>query len=694
MSSAPLLIEIGCEEIPAGVVGPGAQALLDAIVALLDGAGVAHGAAQSLGTPRRLTAHIADVVLEQPNREELLTGPPIRAAKDGAGNWTQAAIGFARGQGVDIAALFELETAKGVYVAARKQIQGVATLRLVGEKLPEILRTLPFPKRMRWGARPETFARPIHWIVALLGEQVIEAEFAGVKSGNLSRGHRFFHNQPVTVTADLASYNAALMAAKVMVDPEDRQNVILDGIRELSKEAGGIWREDVGTLETVKYLIEWPLPLLGHFDPDFLSIPHEVIFTTLRENQKLFTVRDKDGAMLPCFIAVANTLTEQSRATVAKGNTRVVSSRLADARFFVQEDTKTPLVAKVPLLESRLYLQGLEKPTLGDKVRRMGELARTCAAAICPDEQGAVQRATFLCKADLATKVVFEFPELQGFIGSDYARRDGEQTEVVAAIAEHYQPRFALDLIPQTPVGKVVSLADKLDTLAACFSLGLQPTGSQDQYGLRRAALGVLRILAELPGATSLRVLLEAAVAQVQDGVDPARVTELLSFMRARLAALFMQDFPTDLVEAVLDAGFDDVHTVRPRLQALNTLRQGDGFAPLAAAFKRIGNIVRKNAAELPEHDAIQPALLALPAERRLFDAMMATRGLVQQAMAAGDYPAACSRLVEVKPAVDGFFDDVMVMADDLAVRQNRLALLRECASLFAPLADFARIQA
>ncbi len=698
MSSAPLLLEIGCEEIPAGVVGPGAEALLAAVVGLLDGAGVAHGQAQWLGTPRRLTVHIADVALEQPNREELLTGPPIRAAKDAAGNWTQAALGFAKGQGVDITALYELETPKGAYVAAKKQVQGVATVQLVGAKLPDILRTLPFPKRMRWGARPETFARPIHWIVALLGEAVIDAEFAGVRSGDQSGGHRFYHNHPVTVTADLTAYKSALWNVKVMVDPAERRQVILRGIAQLAAEAHGTWHEDQQTLETVVQLVEWPAPLLGTFSKDFLEIPAPVIRTTLRENQKLFTLAGPDGLLLPHFIAVANTLSEASRATVAKGNTRVVSSRLADARFFVQEDTKKPLADKVALLQNRLYMQGLAEPTLRDKVARLERLALTFAELACPAELDDVRRAALLCKADLSTKVVFEFPELQGFIGADYARRDGEHSEVVAAIAEHYQPRFAGDALPTSGAGAVLALADKLDAIAACFALGLVPTGTQDPYALRRAALGVLRILGEAGVGLELQFVIGQAVRAVLPtpafDLNGAQICgDIKGFFRARLLALHAQDFPTDLVEAVLDAGFDQVQTVLPRLRALNALRQGDGFAPLAAAFKRIGNIVRKQG-ELPPGTRVRPELFALPAENRLFEAMQATGALVLQAIENGDFPMACSRLVEVKPAVDAFFDDVMVMADDVAVRHNRLALLHGCASLFAQLADFARIQA
>ena len=699
MSSAPLLIEIGCEEIPAGVVGPGADALLQAIVGLLDGAGVAHGAALWLGTPRRLTVHVADVALEQPNREELLMGPPIRAAKDANGQWTQAALGFAKGQGVDVTALYELETPKGVYVAAKKQVLGVKMMQLIGEKLPEILRVLPFPKRMRWGARPETFARPIHWMVALLGEGVIDTEFAGVKSGDHSRGHRFYFNQPVAVSADLAAYKAALWDAKVMVDPAERRHVILRGIAQLAAEAGGTWHEDQQTLDTVVQLVEWPAPLLGTFSSDFLAIPAPVIRTTLRENQKLFTLAGPDGALLPHFIAVANTLSEASRATVAKGNTRVVSSRLADARFFVHEDTKTPLVDKVALLQNRLYMQGLAEPTLRDKVARLERLSLAFAELACPEQLADVQRAALLCKADLSTKVVFEFPELQGFIGADYAQRDAESAGVVTAIAEHYQPRFAGDALPTTRASAVLALADKLDAIAACFSLDLVPTGTQDPYALRRAALGALRILGETGVALGLRFVVEQAVRAVlptvtYDASGRQTVDAIVAFFRGRLAAMHAQEFPIDLVEAVLDSGFDHVETVLPRLRALNTLRQGDGFAPLAAAFKRIANIVRKNGAELPADYAIVPQRFVLPAEQRLYDAMQQTGALVLAAIENGDYVAACSRLVEVKPAVDAFFDDVMVMVDDSAVRHNRLALLRGCASLFAQLADFARIQA
>lgn len=697
--TAPLLLEIGCEELPAGVVGPAAEALRAAVVAALDEAAIAHGEAIWLGTPRRLTVHVLNVALEQPDRTETLTGPPLRAAKNPAGEWTQAALGFAKGQGVDLSALYELETPKGPYLAAQRTLPGRPTEQLLAEKLPEILRTLPFPKRMRWAARPETFARPIHWLVALLGQTQVQTEYAGVQTGRQSRGHRFYHPQPLDVTADLDAYKSTLWQAKVMVDPAERRRVILRGIQQLAAEANGLWHEDPETLDTVVQLVEWPAPLLGTFAAEFLEIPAPVIRTTLRENQKLFTLTAKDGALLPHFIAVANTLSEESRAVVAKGNTRVVSARLADARFFVQEDTKTTLESKLPELQKRLYLQGLPKNTLADKVERIRDVATKLASQLAPDAEAHTRRAAELCKADLATRMVFEFPELQGFVGADYARRDGEDPQVVQAIAQHYQPRFGGDALPDEPVGQLVALADKLDALASCFVLGLTPTGTQDPYALRRAALGVLRLLAEtnlgisLGKATTLAVQAITEIPPKSDAHDEQILEQLRLFFRGRLLSMHTQEFPTDLVEAVLEAGFDNVASVRPRLLALDSLRQTDGFAPLAAAFKRASNIVQKQGGELPADFEVNPATLTVQAEQTLHTTMAAIRSQVAAAIQEADYPQACQHLVALKPAVDAFFDQVMVMADDVQVRLNRLALLRDCTKMFAPLADFARIQ-
>lgn len=692
------LFELGCEEIPAGVVPVAGQALLDAITQTLDGAGIAHGDARWLGTPRRLVVHVQAVALQQPDRTEVLTGPPWKAAKTPDGAWSKAAEGFAKGQGLDLTALTEVDTPKGPYVGAHKTTAGRPTAQVLAEQLPTILRNLPFPKRMRWGREREAFVRPVHWLVALLGGQVLEFTFAGVPSGNQSWGHRFYANRALPASADLDAYQTTLLDAKVMLDQQARRHAILRGIEQLSKEAGGAWVEDQGTLDVVTHLTEWPAPLLGEFDPAFLEIPAPVIRTTLRENQKLFTLTAPDGSLLPKFIAVANTLSEQSRAAVAAGNARVVSARLSDARFFVQEDCKQALESYLPRLADRIYLQGLG--SLGDRVVRVTALAGAIARHLCPQDVARVERAALLAKCDLATRMVFEFPELQGFVGADYARRAGEDPVVVQAIAEHYQPRFAGDTVPGNAAGTCVALADKIDAVVGCFALGLIPSGTQDPYALRRQALGILRILDEGKHALALSTLTTLAIEALQPALGERPVVaetlreDVLKFFRGRLTSLHQVDFPVDLVEAVLDAGFDQVATVLPRLRAFDHLRSTEAFTPLAAAFKRVANIVRKSGAEVAKDAPVQADLLVEGAERHLHAVVQARAADVSQAMGHGDYAGALDSLAAIKPSVDRFFDDVMVMTDDAAVRHNRLALLRSCAGLFAQLADFARIQA
>lgn len=695
-AAAPLLVEIGCEEIPAGVVPVAAAALLDGILKVLDEAGIAHAEACWLGTPRRLVAHVHGVALQQPDRHETLTGPPLRAAQDASGQWTKAAEGFARGLGLTTDALAVLETPKGAYVAVERTLQGRTTATVLGEALPDVLRNLPFPKKMRWGREREAFIRPVHWLVSLLGETVVPFTFAGVASGRLSWGHRFYRNEALAVPADLDAYKAALAQAFVQVDPEVRRADIRKQVIALSQSAGGTWVQDEETLEVVTYLVEWPAPLLGKFAPEFLEIPAPVIRTTLRENQKLFTIQGPDGKLLDRFVAVANTLSEQSRETIAQGNARVVSARLSDARFFVREDTKAPLETKLASLDDRIWLAGLG--SIGDKARRIGKMSAALAARLCPAETVRVARTAQLCKADLATRMVFEFPELQGVIGADYALVGGEDPIVARAIAQHYQPRFAGDAIPQDAAGALVSLADKIDAIVGCFALGLIPSGTQDPYALRRQALGILRIITEGGYAIALSELVTLAIegiAPAREGLDAVALRDdVLRFFRGRLASLYQADYPVDLVEAVLEAGHDRPGTIAPRLQALNKLRSGEGFAPLAAAFKRVGNLVRKAGDDPQAGREVDPKLFQEPAESALHAAVAGVAEAVSGAVSRGDYDAALGHLVVIKPAVDGFFDGVMVMTDDEALRRNRLALLRTCAGLFAQVADFARLQA
>lgn len=707
MSNAPLLIEIGCEEVPAGVIGGAARWLGEQVQALLGEGGAAGepGAVTVLSTPRRMVVHVAQVALRQADRQEIALGPAVAVAKQPDGSWSKAAEGFARGQGVALGDLEVQDTPKGPYLAARKHIAGRDTAALLAEALPKLLRQMPLPKRMRWGAEREAFVRPIHWMVALLGDLAVEFSFAGVASGRHVGGHRFYHPGLIEASSDLEVYKQRLRDAKVLVDPAEREQVIRRGIKQLSAEAGGTWRQDDKTLEVVVQLVEWPAPLLGTFDPAYLEIPPEVIFTTLRENQKLFTVDGGDGRLLNRFIAVANTLSEQSRDVVAAGNARVVSARLSDARFFYREDVKLRLQDRVAGLDERIWLAGMG--SIGDKTRRIRALAGYIAALACPQEAQTVERAAELCKADLATKMVFEFPEVQGIIGGYYAKEDGESAAVALAIREHYQPRFADDAPPSSAAGVCLSLADRLDSLVACFAMGLKPSGSQDPYALRRAAIGVLRTLQQwnwpLDVALLVRWAVEGLPAPTGDQgakVAPAEVAaEVLEFFKTRQKVLLTAEegaaagIDGDVADAVIAAEFSSVPSVVARAKALQAMRQGADFAPLAAAFKRVANLVKKSAEQGDLHTAFDPALCEKDVERALHAQVNQLGDASRNLLASGDYASALMLLSQVKPQVDAFFDGVLVIADEEAVRRNRLALLRDCAGLFAQVADFSRLQ-
>lgn len=713
-----ILVEVGVEELPAAWAPTMAEALAAGLAAALSAEGLRPEGGDGvtvLGTPRRLTAHIADVLAQPPHRDETVLGPPARVAFDDQGAPTRAAEAFARGLGVEVAALTRVDTDKGAYVGLHRRVQGRPAAAVLAEGLPTILRNLPCPKKMRWGVGREGFLRPVQWIVALADDLVIPFRFADVASGRLSHGHRFYGEDPdggllgepvPVLRADLTLYRHLMRAARVMVDPAERRATILDGARRLAVEAGGVLVEDDETLATVTWLVEWPTPLLGSFRSDLLRIPDAVTQTTLRANQKLFTVRGAQGKLLPRFVAVANTLHPGRERVIAAGNARVVSARMADAAFFYDADRAQPLEAYLPKLAGRTFLEGLGS-TL-DKVHRIERLAGLLAAHLAPAQAAAVARAAVLGKADLATQMVFEFPELQGEIGEDYALAAGEAPEVAAAVREHYLPRGADDALPEGVVGAIVAVADRLDSLAACFALGLVPTGSNDPYALRRAALGVVRILVDPKRhwTSSLRQMLDAAVqglpASPQRRPDAEVVHEIAGFFEARLRAWLTDAsrgagaafFAADIADAVLGCGFDDVPGVFERAEALTKVRRHDEetFHALAAGFKRIGNLLRK--ADVSDRDgAVDAGAFERDAEISLHAAVVRLKTEVAVAVEARAWERALELLATLRPAIDAFFDDVMVMADDPVVRRNRLALLRDAAAVFARVADLGRLQ-
>lgn len=700
VAPAELLLEIGVEELPSRFLAGGERNLKDAVVGFLAAQGIAHGPARVWSTPRRLVLSILDVAPLSAQTSEVVTGPPVRAAFDGDGTPRIPAIKFAESHGVAVDDLLRVEkgTGKkaGEYVAVEVHGGGEATAILLEDALPGLIGGLPWPKSMRWADLDVRFARPIHWYVALLGSRQLRFEFAGVTSGNRSRGHRFFGNDSFQVE-DLATLGAGLRERHVILDPGERRRGIEAQLETAATAAGGSVVRSEALLEQVTGLVEFPRVVTGRFDPKFLSLPRPVITSILDYHQKMFPVVDAAGEVLPCFLGVSNNpVPEQPE--VRAGYERVVSARLADGAFFHEQDRKKPLAEWGEKLSGITFLRGAG--TLLDKAARIESLSGALAERLGADVDLAA-RAGRLAKADLATHLVGEFPELQGTIGRIYAGQDGEDAGVAAAIDEHYQPRGADDALPASLLGAVVALADKLDSLAVLFGLGKIPTGSADPYALRRAALGVLRVVLARELDVTLGELVALAVDAVpseylKKGLDAEAVcANLLDFFRGRLKASWTgEGFGADFVEAVLGEGEAfaalDLQDARVRLQAVSAAAGGEGFTDLMVAFKRIANIVRK--ARDGGEAFGDEAALSEPAEVALTRAFGAVKGRVDASIGEGDYGAALDAMGSLRAPLAEFFDSVMVMADDPAVRATRLHLLATIGDAFARVADFSLI--
>jgi len=681
-----LFLEIGCEEIPAGFI-PKALADMELLMRReLEGARLEFGEIVTLGTPRRLVLAVKALAERQPDAELTAMGPAKSVAYDAQGNPTKAAQGFARGQGVEVSALRLVATEKGEYLAAVKSEIGRDSSELLTEMLPRLVAAIPFKKSMRWSDLEVRFARPIHWMVALFDGIVVPFSFGNIESGSVSRGHRFMANATFPVR-DFAHYLQECERHFVIPDPAQRKEIIRREVARVAKLAGGNVLPDEGLLEQVTFLVEYPSAVAGTFSPDFLAVPREVLITSMREHQRYFSLVDDAGKLLPVFITINNTLTEDP-SVVVKGNERVLRARLSDARFFFEEDKKTPLEDRVEALKSVVYQAKLG--TSYEKMERFRALAGSLSEKLNPAVQEKVRRAATLCKADLVTGMVGEFPEVQGIMGREYALYAGEDREVANAIAEHYLPTQAGGELPASDIGAFVSLADKMDTICGCFSVGLVPTGSADPYALRRSALGIINIILEkgyrleLAGfiAASLD-LLAAKASRPREEVQ----RDVLEFFRVRFVNLLADRFPGDAVDAVVALSCDDLVQASSKIAALSEFRKRDDFGPLAVAFKRVCNIV-KDGVDSP----VSEDLFEDPAEEELYWALHAVSGKVADALACGDYLAALSEIATLKQGVDLFFEKVMVMAEDERVRANRLALLTGIARLFGQLADFARL--
>ncbi|SFD00291.1 glycyl-tRNA synthetase beta chain [Pseudomonas citronellolis] len=679
MSAKDFLVELGTEELPPKALKSLGEAFLAGIEKGLKAAGLTYSAARCYAAPRRLAVQIDQLAVQQPDRTVNLDGPPLQAAFDASGNPTQAALGFAKKCGVDLAQVDK----SGPKLKFSQSIPGQPAVGLLPGIVEASLNELPIPKRMRWAARREEFVRPTQWLVMLFGDEVVECEILTKKAGRESRGHRF-HNPDNVLISSPANYLEDLRSAHVLADFAERREIIAKRVAELAAEQNGSAIVPPALLDEVTALVEWPVPLVCSFEERFLAVPQEALITTMQDNQKYFCLLDANGKLLPRFITVANV---QSKAPehIVSGNEKVVRPRLTDAEFFFKQDQKQPLERFNERLKNVVFQAQLG--TVFEKAERVSALAAFIAERIGGDAKNAA-RAGILSKCDLATEMVGEFPEMQGIAGYYYATAGGEANDVALALNEQYMPRGAGAELPGTLTGAAVAVADKLDTLVGIFGIGMLPTGSKDPYALRRAALGVLRILIEKQLDLDLGETIAFAVGQYGDKVKAEGLAaQVQDFIFDRLRARYED-------EGVDVAVYQAVRALTPtapldfdqRVQAVQAFRQLPEAEALAAANKRVSNILAKAEGEVPQ--SVNAGLLNEAAEKALGSAVAAAEGEVAPLARARDYRTALARLAALRAPVDAFFEEVLVNADDSAVRANRYALLAKLRGLFLGVAD------
>jgi glycyl-tRNA synthetase beta chain len=687
MIAQDLLFELCTEELPPRTLLTLSNALTENLRNGLDSAGIAHGRVHGFATPRRLAVWVQKLAPQQPDKQVERRGPPLDRSFDAGGAATQAATAFAKNCGVPVADLERLETDKGAWLIFRGTEHGASTVSLLPGIVNQAVADLPIAKRMRWGSRAAEFVRPVHTVVLLYGDTVVAAEVLGFAASRITSGHRFHAPQPISLKS-AKGYETRLRRAKVVADFGARRELIRAGVNAAAAATGPGSRaliEDA-LLDEVTALVEWPVPIAGQFERRFLSLPREVVIATVQDHQRYFAVEDADGRLSGWFVTVSN-IESRDPAKVREGNERVVRPRLSDAAFFWEQDTKVSLEAHAARLSGMTFQARLG--TYADKTLRVKSLAQLIGGRIGAGAE--VGRAAELAKADLMTAMVGEFPELQGTMGRYYAQAQGEPEELALALEEHYLPRYAGDMLPTTKTGQALAIADKMDTLTGIFAIEQRPTGAKDPFGLRRAALGLLRIVLEGRLELDLFELLRASAA-AQPVQRAGVVDEVYDFITERLRGLLLEESGTTV--EMLDAVFAN----RPgspldsvmRLQALKEFLLMPEAAVLAAINKRIANILKKTT--LAPHAAVDPDALTEQAERQLHDALIALRGPVRVAAAERRYSQSLTALVALRAPVDDFFERVMVMDEDRGRRNNRLALLRDVQLLLGGVADLKRL--
>ena len=684
-----LLIEIGTEELPPTALNKLANAFYNGVKSDLEKADLAFSAIKSFASPRRLALLISDLDVKQQDKNIERRGPALTAAFDEDGCATKASQGFARSCGVTVEDLEKLETEAGAWLVYKTKQKGRASSELIPEIVSSALDKLPIPKRMRWGSLDTQFVRPVHWVVLLLGDKVIDAEILSIKSGRETRGHRFHHPHNINIPSP-AEYEMLLETqGKVIADFERRKHAIRGQVEEVALNKKGIAVIDDVLLDEVTAMVEWPVAVMGDFEKRFLDVPQETLILTMKTNQKYFHVIDKKGHLLPHFITVSN-IESKDPAKIQEGNERVIRPRFSDAEFFWSQDRKTSLADRTESLGTVVFQKQLG--TLLDKSRRVSKIAVAIADHLQGDTQQAL-RAAVLSKCDLMTEMVGEFPSLQGVMGRYYAQHDGEAADVARALDEYYKPRFSGDDLPGTTTSQSLAIADRLDTLVGIFAIGQTPTGDKDPFALRRAALGVVRIIIEKQLDLDLLHLVKIAAEQHEKTIK-AHEAEIavFDFMLDRLNAYYLdKGIHPDVLDAVLSTKPTRPLDFNNRLLAVDAFRQLAAAESLAAANKRIGNILKKVEGQLPEE--INENLFQETAEKNLYQTLTTLDDKVQTLIDQTKYQEALTELSALRETIDKFFDEVMVMAEDEKLKNNRIALLNKLHGLFIQVADISKLQ-
>lgn len=689
MSTQDFLVELGTEELPPKALTGLAAAFLKGIEDGLQAEHIAYQSAKVFAAPRRLAVQINDLQERQEDIATELFGPPVAAAFDADGNATKAAEGFARKCGTTVDQLEHQDTDKGLKLAFRSVTPGKDAIELLPTIVQQSLSKLPIPKRMRWGSSRIEFIRPVHWLVMLMGEQVVDCEILGKKSSQFSYGHRFHHNEAIAITKPSAYEITLHETGHVIADFAKRRELVRQQVEQIAIDNNGTAVIDHELLDEVTALVEWPQALLGGFDKDFLRLPEQALISSMKEHQKYFHVTDSNGTMLPYFITVSN-IESTDPAQIVSGNERVIRPRLSDAAFFYDTDRESALSTRLEPLKQVVFQTKLG--TVYEKAERISKLAGKIATLIGSDASHA-ERAGLLSKADLLTSMVKEFPDLQGTIGADYARNDGEDDAVSQAIFEQYLPRFSGDDLPESLTGCAVSIADKLDTMCGLFAINQPPTGDKDPFAIRRAALGILRIMVEKKLDLDLLQLIELALAEQKIEADNETCNAVFDFVLQRFRAWFQdENIPASIFLAVQARRPSRPLDFQQRVYAVNNFAALENAEALAAANKRVSNILSKQAVSVDRVE-VSTHLLEPGAELELAEIVSFKTQAIAPMLAQSDYTAALENLADLRPAVDNFFDNVMVMTDDEAVRNNRLALLSQLRGLFLEVADISLLQ-